>query len=112
MMRGTDNDDLAEKNYNAFMVNRGLSYFYDTIVYANEMNRYHELDHKMQYEFLLNGVRKKKRFSKWIKPVKDADYESVKQFYEYNDHKTLQALNVLSESDIKIIKSKLEKGGI
>lgn len=111
MMRDTENDELAEKNYNAFMVNRGLSYFYDTIVYANEMNRYHEIDSKLQYEFLFHGVRKKKRFSKWFKPEQDADFEAVKEYYGYNDHKTLQALDILSEFEVKTIKEKLEKGG-
>ena len=111
MMRDTENDYLAEKNYNAFMVNRGLSYFYDTIVYANEMNRYHEIDHKLQYEFLLHGVREKKRFSKWFKPEQDADFEAVKEYYSFNNHKTLQALDILSEFEVKTIKEKLEKGG-
>jgi hypothetical protein len=111
MMRDTENDSLAEKNYSAFMVNRGLSYFYDTIVYANEMNRYHELDNKLQYEFLLNAIRKKKRFSKWFKPDQDADFEAVKEYYEYSDQKTLEALSVLTEFEIKTIKNKLEKGG-
>jgi|TARA_B110000858_G_scaffold198528_1_gene266280 hypothetical protein len=110
-MRDTENDELAEKDYNAFMVNRGLSYFYDTVIHANEMNHYHELDNKLQYEFLFHGIRKKKRFSKWFKPTEDADFEAVKEYYEYNNHKTLQALSVLSEFQIKIIKNKLEKGG-
>lgn len=110
-MRDTENDSLAEKNYNAFMVNRGLSYFYDTIGFANEMNRYHELDSKLQYEFLFNAIKKKKRFSKWFKPDQDADFEAVKEYYEYGDQKTLEALSVLTEFEIKTIKNKLEKGG-
>ena len=111
MMRDSENDDLAEKDYNPFMVNRGLSYFYDTIVHANEMNRLHELDNKLQYEFLLHGIRKRKRFSKWFKPTESDDFASVKEYYGYNNHKTLQALIILSEFEIKTIKSKLEKGG-
>jgi len=67
MMRGSENDELAEKQYNAFLINRGLSYFQDTVALANEMNQRADLDYKMQYEFLLNLVRKRKRFSKWHK---------------------------------------------
>ena len=111
MMRGTENDELAESGYNSFMVNRGLSYFYDTVHLANEMNRYHDLDAKLQYEFLFNAVRKKKRFSKWFKPEQDADIAAVKEYYNYNDEKSIQALSILSESELKIIKTKLEKGG-
>ena len=61
-------DDIAEKGYNSFMVNRGLSYFNDTVLMANEMNVNHTIDNRLQFDFLINIVRKKKRFSKWIKP--------------------------------------------
>ena len=61
-------DDITEKAYNSFMVNRGLSYFKDTVIFANEMNRNHHLDSRLQFDFLINIIRKRKRFSKWIKP--------------------------------------------
>ena len=70
-------DDATEKSYNSFMVNRSLSYFNDTVVLANEMNRYHHLDNKLQFDFLINMVRKRKRFSKWIKPQIESDVEVV-----------------------------------
>ena len=70
-------DDITEKAYNSFMVNRSLSYFNDTVVLANEMNRYHHLDNKLQFDFLINMVRKRKRFSKWIKPQIESDVEAV-----------------------------------
>jgi hypothetical protein len=111
MMRGTENDDLAEKDYNAFMVNRGLSYFPDTIALANEMNLHHQLDNKLQYEFLLNIVRQRKRFSKWAKFIKNDDLDAIKEYYGYGTQKALQSLNVLSKSDILDIKQRICKGG-
>ena len=80
-------DDIAEKGYNSFMVNRGLSYFADTVVIANEMNRNHHLDARMAYDFLINIVRKRKRFSKWIKPETVSDVEVVKEYYGYSNEK-------------------------
>ena len=111
MMRDTENDELAEKNYNPYMVNRGLSYFADTVLFANEMNQYYLLDHKMQYEFLLGAVRKKKRFSKWHKSVESEDLEAVKEYYGYSNRKAEQALTVLTDSQLKKIKAKNYKGG-
>lgn len=111
MMRNTDNDELAEKDYPPFLINRGLSYFQDTIAYANEMNMYHGLEKKLQYEFLINMVRPRKRFSKWFKKQEDGDLEAIKEYYGYSDEKAVQAISVLSKDHIKIIKSRLEKGG-
>lgn len=111
MMRGTDNDELAEKEYNAFLVNRGLSYFPDTIAAANEMNRLNHLDKKLQYEFLLNNIRPRKRFSKWAKKTEDNNLELIKEYFSFNDDKALRAVEVLSDNDIEKIKIKLEKGG-
>ena len=70
-------DDIEEKSYNAFMVNRSLSYFPDTVLFANEMNRHHHLDNRLQFDFLLNTIRKGKRFSKWAKAVLPEDLEAV-----------------------------------
>jgi hypothetical protein len=100
-----------EKAYNSFMVNRSLSYFADTAVIANEMNRYHQLDSRLQYQFLINMVRKRKRFSKWVKPEIENDLESVKEYYGYSNEKTRQILPLLSPSQIKEIKDKVSKGG-
>lgn len=104
-------DDLTEKQYNAFMVNRGLSYFHDTVLLANEMNRYHHLDGKLQFDFLLSTIRKKKRFSKWLKPEASDDLNAVKEYYGYSNEKAMAALSVLSDSDLAEIKRKCSKGG-
>lgn len=111
MMRGSNDDAMAEKDYVPFMINRGLSYFQDTIALANEMNIHHELDKKLQYEFLINIVRKRKRFSKWYKKEDDSDIEVVMEYYGYSHERASQALTILSQDQLKIIKSRLEKGG-
>lgn len=100
-----------EKAYNSFMVNRSLSYFSDTVVIANEMNRYHHLDSRLQYQFLINIVRKRKRFSKWVKPEVENDLESVKEYYGYSNEKSRQILPLLSPSQLEKIKNKVNKGG-
>jgi hypothetical protein len=110
LMRDTNNDALAESEYNSFVVNRGLSYFQDTIFVSNEMNRYTHLDKKLKYEFLLNIIRPRKRFSKWFKKEQNDDVEAVKEYYGYSNAKALQALSVLSECEIKKIRENLRKG--
>ena len=104
-------DDIAEKAYNSFMVNRGLSYFNDTVLMANEMNLYPHLDKRLQFQFLINIVRKRKRFSKWLKPISESDIEAVKEYYGYSNQKARQALSLLSPEKIGIIKKKVNKGG-
>ena len=100
-----------EKTYNSYMVNRSLSYFSDTVVLANEMNRYHHLDNRLQYQFLINIVRKRKRFSKWLKPEVENDIELVKEYYGYSNEKARQVMSLLSPSQIATIKKKVYKGG-
>lgn len=105
-------DPQAEKDYSAFMVNRGLSYFPDTVLYANEMNRYPSIPKSWQFYFFLNTIPKKKRFSKWAK--KDAETKSlqlIKEYYGYSYEKAKEALSVLSEEQLSIIEEKLQKGG-
>ena len=104
-------DDICEKDYNSFMVNRGLSYFADTAVIANEMNKHHQIDNKLQYHFLINMIRKRKRFSKWAKANKESDIDAVKEYYGYSNEKARQALTLLSPDQITIIKNKVSKGG-
>jgi hypothetical protein len=104
-------DDDCEKAYNSFMVNRGLSYFPDTIIIANEMNKHHQIDNKLQYQFLINMIRKRKRFSKWAKAQKESDIDAVKEYYGYSNEKSRQALTLLSPDQITIIKNKVSKGG-
>ena len=104
-------DDLAEKSYNSFMVNRGLSYFSDTVLMANEMNRYHHIDNRLQFDFFINIIRKKKRFSKWNKPEIVSDVEVVKQYYGYSNEKSRQVLSLLTSEQIDELKKKVYKGG-
>ena len=104
-------DDLTEKSYNSFMINRSLSYFKDTIMFANLMNRYHHLENKLQYHFLINIIYKRKRFSKWMKPDQISDIEVVKEYYGYSNEKAKQVLTLLSPDQIKILKQKVSKGG-
>ena len=100
-----------EKTYNGFMVNRSLSYFSDTVVLANEMNRYHHLDNRLQYQFLINMIRKRKRFSKWAKPETHNDVDVVKEYYGYSNEKAQQVLPLLSPSQLQKLKEKVSKGG-
>lgn len=105
-------DPQAEKDYSAFMVNRGLSYFPDTVFYANEMNRHSSIPKQWQFSFLLNTISKKKRFSKWAK--KDSETKSiqlVKEYYGYSTEKAKEALSVLSPEHLTMIEEKLYKGG-
>ena len=111
IMTGTDNDVLAEKGYDPFLTNRSLSNFPDTIWLANEMNTRHDIDKKLQFHFLLNTVRPKKRFAKWAKKEKTGDVEVIKLYYGYNDVKARQALSVLTDDQIKTIRNRMEKGG-
>jgi len=106
-----DKDPECVKKYNGFLVNRSLSYFPDTVFLSNEMNRLHHLDGKMQYDFLINIVRKKKRFSKWDKPEQRADMECIKEYFGYSEQKAKQVIGLLTESQIKTIKQKVTKGG-
>ena len=104
-------DDITEKAYNSFYVNRSLSYFQDTVLAANEMNTKHHIDNKLQFDFLINMVRKRKRFSKWIKPQIESDVEVVKKYYGYSNEKARQILPLLSPEQINGLKKKVNKGG-
>ena len=104
-------DDLAEKAYDSFLTNRALSYFKDTVLYANEMNRYHQIDSRLQFDFLINIIRKGKRFSKWAKAENPDDLNVVKEYYGYSNEKARQALLLLSDEEINELKNKVFKGG-
>jgi len=104
-------DDITENGYNGFMTNRSLSYFQDTVLMANEMNINHHIDNKLQFDFLINIVRKKRRFSKWLKPEHVSDVEVVKEYYGYSNEKAKQALTLLTNEQIDLLKKKVFKGG-
>ena len=104
-------DEFDEKKYPSFIINKCVAPFPDTILYVNELNRMHWLDNRLQYEFLLNSLRKRKRFAKWMKASKIKDLDVVKEYYGYSNEKAKMALDVLTEEQLKIIKRKLTKGG-
>ena len=104
-------DDITEKAYAPYMINRQLSYFPDTVLAANAMNRNHHIDHRLQFDFFINIIRKRKRFSKWHKPETVSDLEAVKKYYGYSEEKALQAMNILTKEQVKYIKQKLNTGG-
>ena len=105
-------DDVSEKKYSPIIVNRGLSFFMDTIFQVNELNRNHHLDSRLQFDYLLNSVRKKKRYSKWLKPEKLQDLDVVKEYYGFSNEKAKDALSTLSEDQLAFIKDKLNQGGV
>lgn len=104
-------DDISEKAYNPFMINRSLSYHYDTVLLANEMNQRAFLDKKLQFDFLINTVRKKKRFSKWKKPEASDDLDVVKEYYGYSNEKARQVLPLLNDDQMGQLKQRIFKGG-
>ena len=104
-------DDIAEREYNPFIINRGLSFFKDTILYANEMNRYHHLDNRVQFDFFINIIRKKKRWSKWIKASDVDNLELIKEYYGYSNEKAKSALSLMSNEQIEQLKQRIYKGG-
>jgi hypothetical protein len=100
-----------EKSYSSFMVNRALSFHEDTVLIANEINGYHNLDNKLKYDFLINTIRAQKRqYSKWHKRAKSVDLDVVKEYYGYSDAKANEALKVLTDDQIAMMKKLLYKG--
>ena len=99
------------KQYPPFIINRCLSGHLDAIMFANEMNKYPNLDKDLQYHFYLNTLRKKKRFSPWLRKDKVTDLEIIKQYYGYSNEKALNALKILTPDQIKFIKQRLDIGG-
>lgn len=104
-------DDESEKAYPPFIVNKCLSAFHDTVLFANEMNMYPHLDKKMQYDFFINSINPRKRFSPWAKKTKVEYLDAIKEYYSYNDDKALQALRILSKDQLEHIKKLVDKGG-
>lgn len=105
-------DEATENAYVPFVVNRGLSYFTDTILFANELNKVANTDKKLQYHYLINSITPRKRFSKWAKKHDDSDVEVVMNYYNYSYEKATQALSLLTKQQLASIKNKNNKGGI
>jgi len=104
-------DDIAEKEYAPFIVNKALGNFRDTVLYANEMNINHHLDHRLQFDFFINIVKKQKRWSKWIKSESVSDLELIKEYYGYSNEKAKSVLSLLSNEQINDLKLRIYKGG-
>ena len=104
-------DEMWEKKYPPFIINKCLAPFPDTIFLVNEMNKHHHLDKKLQFDFLLNSLRTRKRYTPWLKASKQKNLEYVKEYYGYNNEKAKSALKILNDDQIKTIKDSLNKGG-
>jgi len=106
-----DEDPLMEKDYSPYIINRIYSGHLDSIMFSNEMNRYHFLPKKLQYDFFLNTLRPKKRFSPWLRKDEIKDLDLVKRYYGYSNEKAKQALRILNKEQLNFIRSKFEIGG-
>ena len=106
-----EEDPSEIKNYPPYIINRCLSGHLDCILFTNEMNKYSFLDKDMQYSFYLNTIRKRKRFSPWLRKDKVTDLEIIKQYYGYSNEKASNALKILTPEQISYIKQRLETGG-
>ena len=104
-------DDLQEKAYVPFVINRSISYFPDTILYANQVNHYNQLDKKMQFDYLRLSLRPRKRFSKWIKSQEEDDLQLIKDHYNYSNERATEVLRVLTPNQIEDIRSLYIYGG-
>ena len=107
-----DSNGKIEEAYNPFIINKTLSYFPDTIMQSNTMNQFFDIDNKLQYDFFLNSIRKKKRFSRWIKSNIEENVDTVKQYYKVGNEKAVEILSLLNDEQISIIKSELSEGGV
>ena len=104
-------DEEWEKRYPPYIVNKCLAPFTDTILLVNELNQYHHLGKKLQFDYLLNSLRPRNRFAPWMKAKKLDNLEDVKEFYGYSNEKARDALDILDTKQISAIKKKLKKGG-
>ena len=108
----TSDDPECIKEYPSYIVNRCLSGHLDTVLYANEMNKHPNIDKDMQYQFFLNSLRKRKRFSPWLRKDKVDNLNIIKKYYGYSNEKALQALRLLTQQQLDYIKKRLDTGGM
>lgn len=111
LIRGSENEELAEKAYNAFLTNKALSFHLDTVLYANEMNMRGNLDNILQYEYFLNSVRSMRRPYNWPKKTKDEDLEIVQMAYKVNPVRAQEIIKLIGPEGIAAAKKKLSTGG-
>ena len=103
-------DPLSESKYPPFIVNKSLSYFTDTVLHANEMNRHAHLDNRLQYDYYVHAVRKRKRFSRWDKNEKSEKFDLLKEYYGYSDRKINEVMNLISDEELSTIKELVDTG--
>ena len=106
-----DEDPSLEKEYPPYIINRCFSGHIDSIMFANELNKYPNLDKKLQYDFFLNSLRKKKRFSPWLRKDQIKNIDLIKQYYGYSNEKAKQVLNILTKEQLSFMRDRLETGG-
>lgn len=111
-MTGTENDDLAEKGYNPFITNKALSYHVDSILFANDMNLHPSLDNRLQFDYFLHSLPKKKRFSKWAKKSENEDIDLVCEYYGCSYTRATEILKIINNKQLDLLKQKLQKGGV
>jgi clamp loader A subunit len=111
LIEEAEDKEAAEKDYNSFIINRLLAYHADAILYVNELNQRPHIDKKLQYRYLLYSLRNRKRYGKWQKPDRSEDLEIVKQYFNYSEPKAIAALNILSQTQIALMKESLFVGG-
>ena len=111
LIKDSENPDIIEKQYNAYIVNRGFTNFEDTILHANEMNQRHELFPAAQFDYYRAVLRKRKRFSKWPKADKDVNLDAIQEVYQCNRTVAKQYLKVLNEEQLQSVHDKLVTGG-
>ena len=107
-----EDDPMTENEYVPFIVNRTFSYFPDTVMYANELNTRSHLDSKLQFDYLLNSIRLKKRFSRWLKPEKNADIDAIKEYYSCSYRKAHEIAQILSGDQLSLIYKSMKRGGL
>lgn len=112
LIDASENPERAEKEYNPFIVNKHFSYFIDTVLYANELNRVPNLDKLLQYNYLLKVIKPRKRFTKWVKKVDNESLELVKEYFGLSSRKAEVALKILTPDQLEKIEEKMEKGGV
>ena len=104
-------DDITESEYQPFLINRSLSYFPDTVLYANEMNQRHHLPSRLQFDFFINIIKKRNRFSKWFKPTEIQSIDVIKEYYGYSNEKAKSVLSLFNNKQIENLKQRIYKGG-
>ena len=107
----TIDDPQIIKKYAPFIINKCMSGHLDSVMFANEMNLQSHLAKDLQYQFYLNSIRKKKRFSPWLRKDKIKNLDVVKSYYGYSNEKAIQALKILSKEQLNYIKAKIDVGG-